>query len=121
MDPTAIHCTCLDDYPTPITPLSRDVAVVDFDDLFHAVTERLRLMAGDDFLAVCLAQGADATGCIRIGMLECAAALEQLHASFTHEIFRGRPTDAARPRAPAGNADPGILDARFAASPHRSG
>ena len=61
-----------------------DVAVVHWDDLFNAVKDRLRRMVGDGLAS----GGGDASARLRAGVLECAGALDQLHATLVHEVSR---------------------------------
>ena len=71
----------------PLLPLTRtsaaqqttDVAMSDWDDLFDAITARL----------VSLAAGTGA-GSVQRDVLECVAAMEQLHSTLTRERLRAR-------------------------------
>ena len=63
---------------------SADVALVDWDDLFRAVKARLRL-AVDDWIAATTEQQLHATaGHLRATVIECVAALDQLHLTLAH-------------------------------------
>ncbi len=57
--------------------VASEVAMRDWDDLFDAVTARLTAMAGEGPALE-----------IQARMLECTAAMDQLHASLTHERVR---------------------------------
>ena len=63
----------------PVVLASSDVAMRDWDDLFDAVGARLTTMA----------EQGEAHG-LRAGMLDCVAAMEQLHASMSHERARNQ-------------------------------
>jgi diguanylate cyclase len=110
---------------TPVMPASRsaDEAIGDWDHLFDAVTSRLRQIAGAS-----AAGGAS----VQTGVLECAAALDQLHAMMRHGLGRRRqlvledflvssivaPDRAGRAGAAAGR--PGQLPDGLTSRPHRS-
>jgi len=68
-----------------------DVAVVDWDDLFNAVTARLQQVVGSSRPPELLPSG-DAD-LIRTQVLQCVAALEQLQTTMSHYIERGRVLD----------------------------
>ena len=70
-----------------------DVAMADWDDLFKAVKATLRHTAGEPRLRS-LRKDADATGRIQISVLECVAALDQLHATVVHELGRRQHLEA---------------------------
>jgi len=65
-----------------------DIDIGDWDELFHAVTSRLRLTVGEPLDAAPETQAHDAAGGVQVIVLECVAALDQLHTALTHE--RGR-------------------------------
>ncbi|MHB1201030.1 MAG: hypothetical protein ACYCZ6_16040 [Polaromonas sp.] len=69
-----------------------DIAIDDWNVLFRAIEDRLRLTVGGDPLANALtttdAPAHEAAVGVRTIVLECVAALEQLHTALTHE--RGR-------------------------------
>lgn len=73
-----------------VTPASgsADVAIDDWDDLFDAVKARLRLAVSES------RRGTGAS--FQASVLECAAALDQLHAMMRHELGRAG-AEAARP------------------------
>ena len=56
-----------------------DIAMADWDALFNAIAARLTALAGD-------AEMLD----MRLGVLECAGAMDQLHESMGHERARTR-------------------------------
>lgn len=67
---------------------STGVALVDWDDLFRAVRERLR-RAVDDWIAATTEQQLQATaGLLRATVIECVTALDQLHLTLAHEGSR---------------------------------
>jgi len=68
-----------------------DVAVVDWDVLFSAVTARLQQVVGSSRPLELLA--GDEAGQVRTQVLQCVAALEQLHHTMSHYIERGRVLD----------------------------
>ena len=65
-----------------------EVSVEDWDDLFHAVEERLRRMVDERNAATAHPGMHDMRGSVRETVLECVAALGQLHAALTHERER---------------------------------
>ncbi len=68
-----------------------DIAIDDWDALFRAVEDRLRLTVGEPLANAPNTSDAptqDAAAGVRTIVLECVAALEQLHTALTHE--RGR-------------------------------
>ncbi|MES2958387.1 MAG: hypothetical protein V4792_09375 [Pseudomonadota bacterium] len=67
---------------------STDVAVVDWDVLFNAVTARLQQIVGSSRPSELLPN--DDSGQVRTQVLQCVSALEQLHTSMRHYIERGR-------------------------------
>lgn len=69
---------------------SADVAIGDWDVLFRAVTDRLRATAGALSVAASDPAARDAPGRSQADVLECVAALEQLHLTLTHELDRCR-------------------------------
>ena len=67
-----------------------DLAFGDIDTLFHAVRERIALTTGDAFASQCVTNGDDPAVLIRATVLECVAALDQLHATMIYEVGRRR-------------------------------
>jgi diguanylate cyclase (GGDEF)-like protein len=65
-----------------------DVAVIDWDVLFTAVTARLQQIVGSSRPPGM--PSSDDPGQIRTQVLQCVAALEQLHTTMSHYIERGR-------------------------------
>lgn len=65
-----------------------DIAINDWDALFRAVEDRLRLTVDEPLANAPDAAAQDAAAGVRTIVLECVAALEQLHTALTHE--RGR-------------------------------
>lgn len=92
-------CRCADTPSPDSTPASSDVAAGDLALLYGAVTARLRLLVGDDFRAACAGRDEEPSARIRDGVLECVAALDQLHSTLAHEIARHPPLDAAARKA----------------------
>ena len=73
---------------------SSDVAISDWDELFSAVEARLTATVGELFAVL---PGTSASVCanrIRISVLECVAALHQLHSTVTHELARRQRLEA---------------------------
>jgi len=65
-----------------------DIAINDWDALFRAIEDRLRRTVGEPLANAPDAAAQDAAAGVRTIVLECVAALEQLHTALTHE--RGR-------------------------------
>jgi hypothetical protein len=65
---------------------SSDVAIEDWDILLDAVKARLKLTVGEEPGP----QGQDEARRVRDSVLECVAALDQLHTTMTHELDRAR-------------------------------
>jgi hypothetical protein len=65
-----------------------DIDVGDWDELFRAVTTRLRVTVGEPLAATSDAWVLDMEGRIQVIVLECVAALEQLHTALTDERDR---------------------------------
>ena len=75
--------------PLASAPLPRprsDAAIEDWDDLFNAVAARLRLTVVGPRVTPAASQPADEADRIRVAVLECVAALEQLHATLKDEL-----------------------------------
>ena len=71
--------------------LAVDVAVADWGILFNAVTARLQQVVGSSLPSEPLPNGG--SGLIRTEVLQCVSALEQLHATMSRYIERGRVID----------------------------
>lgn len=69
---------------------TNDVAIGDLDPLFRAVMDRLRAIAGDGLGPGCAPAVPDTAQQVRAGVLECVAALDQLHLTLLHEVARQR-------------------------------
>ena len=68
-----------------------DAMIKDWDELFEAVTARLRLIAAER-LATTTESPSDEAVHMRVHVLECVEALEQLHAALKDELgLRTRP------------------------------
>lgn len=67
---------------------SSDVAIEDWDILLGAVKARLRQTVGECPVAASRARRDDEAGRVQASVLECVAALDQLHATLTHELDR---------------------------------
>lgn len=80
---------------------SCDVAIGDWDELFRAVKARLRSTAGELSAAATEPAVHDAARWAQASMLECVAALDQLHLTLTHELDRRRPPGFGPFDAPA--------------------
>ncbi len=72
---------------------SIEVAIIDWDLLFRAVIAKLRQTGGTTALFEPLPH--DAPGAVQAQVLQCAAALDQLHATMLHQVERGRALEAA--------------------------
>ena len=70
-----------------MSQLSSDIVLGDLDALFCAVTARLRRIA-DGSTDAGAAPAIDANDRMRSSVLECVAALDQLHAMLAHEVER---------------------------------
>jgi len=66
-----------------------DIVIEDWEDLFSAVKARLREAVGGGLAATSEPNGHD-TGRIRASVLDCVAALDQLHTTLAHELSRRR-------------------------------
>ena len=70
------------------SPLRSSVATGDWDDMFSAVTARLGLIVTAPPASTSASPPADEAIRIRLAVLECVAALEQLHATLKNELGR---------------------------------
>ena len=68
--------------------LPADVAIGDWDVLLSAVKARLRLTVGELQAATPEPRAQDAASRVRAQVLECVAALDQLHITLTNELGR---------------------------------
>ena len=99
------------------TPAPGDIALEDWDDLFRAVQDRLKLTVGvqlEDAAAAAPLAPLSAEH-VQANVLECVAALEQLHRTISHDTERRRQLEldiadalAVLPRVQASAA--GVLD-----------
>ena len=62
------------------------VAIVDWDDLLGAVKARLRLIVGEVRARTIEPPARDSVAWIQDSVLECVAALDQLHTTLAHEL-----------------------------------
>lgn len=69
---------------------ARDVAVGDWDDLMNAVKVRLRETVAEATLETSEPALEHAAEAMRTSVLECVAALDQLHSTLVHELGRCR-------------------------------
>lgn len=76
------------DASSPAGPASADVSLLDWDDLFRAVKDRLRAIADTHADSRFDLRLPGDTPRIDTGVLECVAALEQLHLTMRHERDR---------------------------------
>jgi diguanylate cyclase (GGDEF)-like protein len=74
------------EHPPPGLP--SDVAIGDWHDLLNAVKARLRLIVGEWLAATPEPHRHDTAGRFHASVLECVAALDQLHTTLTHELGR---------------------------------
>ena len=65
-----------------------NLSVQDWDALFRAIQERLRQIVGERNTGTARLQMHDMGGSIQDGVLECVAALDQLHAALALERER---------------------------------
>lgn len=75
---------------SPSTSMSSGVAIVDWDEMFSAVKERLSRTVGGPIETMTEAQVHDAEGRVRRNVLECVEALDQLQITLIAEIERCR-------------------------------
>jgi diguanylate cyclase len=68
--------------------LRTDVAVADLDDLLSAVKAKLRLTVADKLAQIPELRAVDAAATVQTSVLECVAALDQLHLTLSHELAR---------------------------------
>ena len=67
---------------------SEDVAISDWDELFSAVEARLTSTVGALLAVLPETSASMSANRIRTSVLECVAALHQLHSTVTHELSR---------------------------------
>ena len=79
-----------DSIATPLRGVPSDVAMANWDDLFGAVTARLRSTVDEHLLSTSERQVAGATKRIQTCVLECAAALDQLQEIHSRDFDRRR-------------------------------
>ncbi len=72
----------------PIPCLPADVAIGDLDDLLNAVRAKLRLTVADRLAQIPELLALDAAFAVQTSVLECVAALDQLHLTLSHELAR---------------------------------
>ncbi len=72
----------------PIPCLPADVAIGDLDDLLNAVRAKLRLTVADRLAQIPELLTLDAAFAVQTSVLECVAALDQLHLTLSHELAR---------------------------------
>ena len=72
----------------PVPCLPADVAVGDLDDLLNAVRAKLRLTVADRLAQIPELRALEAATAVQASVLECVAALDQLHLTFSHELAR---------------------------------
>jgi hypothetical protein len=66
-----------------------DVSMSDWGDMLSAVKARLRSVVGDQTVSALQREGLpDEEFQVRCAVLECVAALDQLHATLSHELER---------------------------------
>lgn len=78
--------------PAPDLPL--DVAIGDWGALLSTVKARLRLTDGERLAATLGPQVNDTSGRVQASVLECASALDRLHATLAHQLGRCRQLEA---------------------------
>lgn len=67
---------------------SLDVAISDWDELFSAVEARLTSTVGEWLAVLPETAASTAANRVRASVLECVAALHQLHSTVSHELAR---------------------------------
>lgn len=72
----------------PLPTLSSDVAIGDLDDLLSAVKAKLRLTVADPLAEIPELRALNAAFVVQTSVLECVAALDQLHLTLSHELAR---------------------------------
>lgn len=72
----------------PLPHARPDIAIEDWDVLFCAVTARLRLIVAERLVTPTSPGLAIEVNRVRVDVLECVAALDQLHATLTEELGR---------------------------------
>ncbi|MDO8252943.1 MAG: hypothetical protein Q7T78_24920 [Rhodoferax sp.] len=75
----------------PLPDPASDIAIEDFDVLIGAVKARLRQAAGECAASTTDPQTRDAVVRVQDSVLECVAALDQLHTTLTNELHRRLP------------------------------
>lgn len=83
---------CVPEARLEATPEPEDTGIDgrDWDDLLNAVKARLRLTVGICAGATAELRAPDKALWVQAGVLECVAALDQLHASLKHDRLRHR-------------------------------
>lgn len=84
--------SCVPEARLVSTPGPEDAGIDgrDWDDLLNAVKARLRLTVGICAGATAELRAPDKALWVQAGVLECVAALDQLHASLKHDRLRHR-------------------------------
>ena len=121
VDSIGIDVSDAGDGEVSLAALAPDIGVRDWDCLFSAVCERLRSTVGERFATEHEAQGHDTAIRVRADVRECLEALDQLHASLTHERRRRQQletklliaqTSLAQARAELADTEEGEMRAR---------
>jgi hypothetical protein len=74
--------------PAPASRPGVEIAVPDWDELFHAVEARLRASVDVSMVSGSIEKPlAGVTGDVQLVVLECLTALRQLHTALTHERY----------------------------------
>ena len=73
-----------------VARLPSNVAIGDWDDLLAAVKARLRLIVGEVRVATVEPPLRDTVAWVQDSVLECVAALDQLHSTLANELERRR-------------------------------
>ena len=73
---------------SPADSGASDVAIGDWDTLFSAVEARLTATVGELIAALPATSASTCANQVRVSVLECVAALHQLHATMAHELAR---------------------------------
>ena len=73
---------------SPADSGASDVAIADWDTLFSAVEARLTATVDELIAALPATSASTCANQVRISVLECVAALHQLHSTMAHELAR---------------------------------
>lgn len=97
-----------------------NISIEDWDILFRAVEERLRRMVDERHTVTSHPRMNDLRGSVQETVLECIAALDQLHAALTHEreLYYQLEPDVRDIQAARGQSRVELVDAHSVSIPH---